>query len=221
MTTNVGATDRTTVRRLSHKAVNDAATVHAILDAGLVARVAVVIDGQPYIIPVGYARDGDRVLIHGSTGSRLFRALANGAPTCFEVTLIDGIVLARSALESSMQYRGVIALGVCTELKGEEKTAALIRITDHLLPGRTEEARKATKKETAATCVLALDLSEASCKISDAAPEDVPEDLVDPVYSNIWAGVVPIKEVFGEPIADELTVEKGIPAPDYLATWKR
>ncbi len=221
MTTNVGATDRTTVRRLSHKAVNDPATVHAILDAGLVARVAVVIDGQPFIIPVGYARDGDRILIHGSTGSRLFRALADGVPTCIEVTLIDGIVLARSALESSMQYRSVIALGVCTELKGEEKYDALLRITDHLLPGRTDEARKSTKKEAAATCVLALDLTEASCKVSDSPPEDVPEDLVDPVYSNIWAGVVPITESFGTPVADELTVKKGIPAPDYLSTWKR
>ena len=221
MTTQVGATDRTTVRRFPEKAVKDLSAVNAILDAGLVAHVSCVVDGQPFIMPVGYARDGDRVLFHGSTASRLFKNLAASQPCCFTVTLIDGMVLARSAFESSMHYRCVIALGSCEVLEGEEKENALIRITDHLLPGRTDEARKSAPKESKATLVLALSLDEVSCKVSEGDPDDVPSDLTDPIYSNIWAGYVPITEAFGEPVADAMTTEKGIPAPAYIADWKR
>lgn len=221
MSINVGSTDRTTVRRAPKKTVNDIDTVRAILDAGLVAHVACVIDGQPYIMPVGYARDGDRVLFHGSSASRLFKALADGQPTCFEVTLLDGLVLARSAFESSMNYRSVIALGTCTVLEGREKEEALLRITDHLLPGRTAHARITAPQENKATMMLALDLNECSCKVSNKFPEDDPDDLVDIRYSNIWAGIVPMKEVFGEPIPDPLTVEKGIDTPDYVKAWTR
>ena len=221
MNSNVGATDRTSVRRFPEKAVKDRGEVNAILDAGLVAHVSCVVDGQPYVMPVGYARDGDRVLFHGSTASRLFKTLATSQPCCFTVTLIDGMVLARSAFESSMHYRCVIALGLCEVLEGEEKEEALIRITDHLLPGRTDEARKSAPKESKATLVLSLALDEVSCKVSEGDPDDVPSDLTDPIYSNIWAGYVPITEVFGEPVADAMTIEKGIPAPAYLADWKR
>lgn len=221
MQNSVGATDRTAVRRFPEKAVTDRARVNAILDAGLVAHVSCVVDGQPFVIPVGYARNGDRVLFHGSTASRLFKNLATGQPCCLTVTLLDGMVLARSAFESSMNYRCVIALGSCEVLEGEEKEAALIRITDHLLPGRTDHARKAAPKESKATLMLALNLDEVSCKVSEGDPDDVPSDLVDPIYSNIWAGYVPMNEVFGEPVPDPLTIEKNIPIPEYLKKWKR
>lgn len=221
MTNPVGATDRTSVRRVPEKEVKDLTAVNAILDAGLVAHVSCVVDGQPFVMPVGYARDGDRVYFHGSTASRLFKTLATGQPCCFTVTLLDGMVLARSAFESSMNYRCVIALGTCEVLEGEEKEAALIRITDHLLPGRTNHARKAAPKESKATLMVAMNLDEVSCKVSEGDPDDVPSDLTDPIYSNIWAGYVPMKEVFGNPVADPMTAEKNIPIPDYIQNWKR
>ena len=217
----VGATSRTKVRRAPEKTVVDREIVNAILDAGLVAHVACVVDGQPFVMPVGYARDGDRVLIHGSAASRVFKALAAGQQTCLTVTLLDGIVLARSAFESSMNYRCVIALGVCEVLEGEEKEQALLRITDYLLPGRTEHARVSAPKESKATLMLALPLTEVSCKVSENFSEDDPDDLVDPIYSNIWAGYVPLKEVLGEPVPDPLTLEKGLPVPEYIKSWSR
>ncbi|MGD9954672.1 MAG: pyridoxamine 5'-phosphate oxidase family protein, partial [Candidatus Nanopelagicales bacterium] len=164
---------------------------------------------------VAYARDGDRVLFHGSTGSRLFRALADGAPTCFTVTLLDGLVLARSAFESSMHYRGAMVLGSCTVLEGEEKDDTLRMISDHLLPGRWADIREPSRKELAATVMLALPLDEASVKISDGDPDDDPQDLDRP----IWAGVVPIREVFGEPRPDERGAAH--PVPDYVKGWTR
>lgn len=221
MNNRVGATGRTSVRRFPEKAVRDTDAVNAILDAGLVAHVSCVVDGQPFVMPVGYARDDDRVLFHGSTASRLFKTLATGQPCCFTVTLLDGMVLARSAFESSMNYRCVIALGTCEVLEGNAKEAALLRITDHLLPGRTDHARKVAPKESKATLMLAMNLNEVSCKVSEGDPDDVPSDLTDPIYSNIWAGYVPMKEVFGEPMADPMTTEKNIPIPDYIQNWKR
>lgn len=190
-----GGTERTRLRRLPGKAVTDRAVLHAILDAGRVAHVG--IDG-PFVLPVGYARDGDRVLIHGSTGSRLFRALAAGAPACFALTILDGLVLARSGFESSMNYRSVVAFGAFTELAGEEKTAGLRRLTEHLSPGRWEAMRPPLPKELAATLVLALPLAEWSVKVSDDWPHDAEEDRAWPV----WAGVVPIVETLGEPMPD-------------------
>ena len=221
MTTTVGATPRTKVHRVPEKAVSDTQRVHDILDAGLVAHVACVVDGQPFVVPVGYARDGDRVLFHGSAASRLFKTLAAGQPTCFEVTLLDGLVLARSAFESSMNYRSVMALGVCDELEGQEKLDALLRITDHLLPGRSADARPTSPQEAKATTVLALSLDECSCKVSDKMPEDDPADLVDEVYSGIWAGVVPMREVFDAPLADPQATSRGAAVPGYVTTWRR
>lgn len=221
MTINVGATPRTVVHRAPSKTVTDIQAVYDILDAGLVAHVACVVDGQPYVLPVGYARDGDRVLFHGSNASRLFKTLATGAPTCMSVMLLDGLVLARSAFESSMNYRSVMALGSCVVLEGQEKEDALLRITEHLLPGRTAHARPSAPKESAATMVLALDLAESSCKVSNKFPDEDPDDLVDPVYGNVWAGYVPIREVFGDPVADPQTVERAIPTPDYIKAWRR
>jgi nitroimidazol reductase NimA-like FMN-containing flavoprotein (pyridoxamine 5'-phosphate oxidase superfamily) len=213
----VGATPRTRVRRIPEKAVRDRTALHAVLDAGLVAHVAVQgEDGQPFVVPVAYARDGERVLFHGSTGSRLFRGLAEGAPTCLTVTLLDGMVLARSTFESSMHYRSAMVLGSCTVLTGAEKLAALELVTEHLLPGRWTEARHPSRKELNATLVLALPLDETSVKISDGPPSDVPED----VHLPIWAGTVPLREAFGRPVpAPDLEYE--VDVPGYVKKWKR
>lgn len=211
-----GSSTRTRVRRLPEKAVTDRAVLHAVLDAGLVAHVAVVdADGQPYVVPVAYARDGERVIFHGSTGSRLFRSLATGAPTCLTVMLLDGLVLARSANESSMNYRSAMVLGRCEVLEGEEKDRALRVVSDHLLPGRWDDIRPPSRKELAATLVLALPLDEASVKISAGPPDDLEEDVDRPV----WGGVVPIVESFGAPEPDELGA--AYPTPGYVETWTR
>ncbi|MGN6301966.1 MAG: pyridoxamine 5'-phosphate oxidase family protein [Angustibacter sp.] len=205
---------RTRVRRLPEKQSGDRAALDALLDAALVAHVAVVDQGQPYVLPVGFARDGDRLVIHGSSASRLFRALGDGVPTCLTVTITDGVVVARSAFESSMHYRSAMVLGTCTELKGEAKSVALQHLTDRLLPGRTVDARPASAKELAATKVLALPLEEWSLKISDGAPDDAADDLDRPV----WAGVVPIEHRFGEPVsAPDLRFD--VPVPDYVRAW--
>jgi hypothetical protein len=204
------------VRRIPEKAVEDRGTLEAVLDAGLVAHVGIVDDaGQPFVVPVAYARDGDRLLVHGSTGSRLFRRLADGEPACVTVTLLDGLVLARSAFESSMNYRGVMALGSFTVLDGEERERALRLITDHLLPGRWDDIRPPSRKELAATLVLAMPLDEVSVKVSDKEPEDDPQDVDRPV----WGGRVPILEQFGAPVPDERGA--AYPVPDYVTAWTR
>lgn len=214
-----GSTPRTRVKRIPEKAVTDRETAYAILDAGLVAHVAVVTDDQPYVVPVGYARVGDEVIFHGSSASRLFKTLSTGAPTCLTVTLLDGLVLARSLFESSMHYRTVMALGSCRLLEGDEEVSALLDLSERLMPGRTTEARHPAPQELKATITLALPLDEISVKVGDGPPEDLPEDLVDPVYSRIWAGYVPITESLGEPVADELA--QGIPVPVYVREWRR
>lgn len=210
-----GATDpraqRTRVRRLPEKQQSSAADLHAVLDAGRVAHVGLVEAGQPFVLPVGYARVGDAVLLHGSTGSRLFRALAAGAPCCLTVTLLDGWVLARSSFESSMHYRSAMVLGTATSLDGERKLAGLRAMSERWLPGRWDDARRPNAKELAATLVLSLPLDEWSVKVSDAPPEDDPADLDLPV----WAGTVPVREVWGEPVAAP-DLRAPCPVPDYL-----
>jgi nitroimidazol reductase NimA-like FMN-containing flavoprotein (pyridoxamine 5'-phosphate oxidase superfamily) len=204
------------VRRIPEKAVTDRVALHAVLDAGLVAHVAVTDDeGRPYVVPVAYARDGERVLFHGSTGSRLFRRLADGEPTCLTVTLLDGLVLARSAFESSMHYRSAMVLGTARVVEGDDADHALRVISDHLLPGRWADIRPPSRKELAATLVLALPLDECSVKISAGPPDDAEEDLDRPV----WAGHVPIREVLGTPVPDERGA--AYPVPDYVASRTR
>ncbi len=216
----VGATARTRVHRLPEKAVTDRAILHAVLDAGRVAHLAVVEDGQPFVVPVAYARRDDEVLFHGSTASRLFRRLAEGQPTCLTVTLLDGLVLARSLFESSMTYRSAMVLGHARRLEGEDELDALRVISEHLLPGRWSQARHPSPKERKATMVLALPLDEASVKVSAGGPADDPDDLVDPVLSRLWAGVVPITEVLGTPVPDE-HCPSGTPVPEYIREWGR
>jgi uncharacterized protein len=204
----------TTVRRLPHHQVGDLAVLHAVLDAGRVAHVGFVEGGQAYVVPLAYARDGDRVLVHGSTASRAFRALAAGAAACLTVTLLDGLVLARSAFETSMRYRSAMVLGAFTPVRtNEQKAAALQRISDQSVPGRWADVRPPTRQELAATAVLALPLDEWSVKVNDGWPEDETADLQSPA----WAGVVPVAVTLGEAVpAPDLAPGTAVPA--YLAS---
>jgi uncharacterized protein len=186
----------------------------ALLDSALIGYIAVVTDGWPYVLPVAIARDGDRVIVHGSTGARLFRGLANGEPTCLTVMILDGLVLARSQFESSMHYRSAMVLGRCTPLLGDDREAALAVLTEHLMPGRGADSRQSTKKEFAQTSVLALPIEEWSLKVSDGEPGDEEKDINLP----FWAGVLPLHHVWGEP-KDAANLPPGIPVPPYLATW--
>lgn len=196
------------------------AALHHVLDSGLVAHVAVVTDGQPFVIPVAYARRGNEVLFHGSSASRLFTSLAAGQPTCLTVTLLDGLVLARSAFESSMNYRSAMVIGVARRLDGDDELDALRVITEHLIPGRWSDIRHPVPKERAATITLALKLDECSVKMRSGGPDDVPSDLTDPVYSRVWAGHVPMHESFGKSVADDHTPAE-VPVPEYVLKWKR
>jgi len=208
--------DRTRIRRIPENAVTDRSVMLRVVDAGKVGHVAVVSEGQPYILPVGYARRDNDIIIHGSTGSRLFRALAEGEPTCFTVTHVDGIVAARSAFHSSMHYRSVMVLGMAHRLYGDDELDALRVLTEHLIPGRWSDARHPNTKERAKTMTLALPLDEWSVKVGDGPPDDEPEDYRDEPFSHIWAGVIPLRIVSDQPVPDDQTREFGVPLPTYL-----
>lgn len=199
------------MRRLPENQVHDVAVLHAILDEALHASVGIEVDGQPFVLPMACARDADRLLLHGSTGSRLMRALAGGAPACASVTHLDGLVYARSAFESSMRYRSATVLGVASEVPPGERLRALELLTEHLLPGRWAELRAPTTKELAATTVLQLPLEEWSVKVSTGFAEDPPADLAQP----IWAGAVPLRVVSGPP-EDAPDLAPGHPVPDHV-----
>ena len=202
---------RTDVRRLPAKQLRGRPALDGVLDAGRVAHVAVVEDGQPFVLPLAYARHGDVLVLHGSTGSRLFRTLADGAPTCATVTVVDGLVLARSAFEASMHYRSATVLGSCERLVGGDALAALEALSEHVLAGRWADVRPPTQKELAATSVLALPLDEWSVKVSDGWPDDAPEDM----DLDVWAGVLPLHEAAGVPVAAP-DLPPGTALPAYL-----
>ena len=205
-------TNRTQVHRLPKRAVYDKAQVHAILDEGRICHVGFVLDGQPFVIPTGYARRGDTLYIHGSAASRMVRESSSGIPISVTVTLLDGFVLARSAFHHSMNYRSVVILGRARLVTdADEKMEALRSFTNHIVAGRWEEVRQPTPTEMKATSVLALALEEVSAKVRAGGPIDDEEDYALPV----WAGVVPVRLEAGEPIPDErlapgvATVDKG------------
>ena len=192
-------TDRTRVRRLPARGVFDRAAIYAILDEGFVCHIAFAIDGQPYAIPTGYARLGDALYLHGSAASRMVRQLSAGLEVCVTVTLVDGLVLARSAFHHSMNYRSAVVLGRARLVTDrDEKYAALRAFTDQVVPGRWAEVRPITEPELKGTAVLALPIEEASAKVRTGPPLDDGDDLTWPV----WAGVVPLVMTPGELVPD-------------------
>lgn len=211
-------TDRTTVRRRRERGSHDRAVIHAILDEGLVCHVGFTDpEGHPVVIPMAYGRRGDHLLLHGSVASRLMRRLADGAEVCVTVTLVDGLVLARSTFHSSMNYRSVVVFGRAREVTDEAgKAAALAALTEHLAPGRGADARGPTAQELAATTVLELPLGEASAKMRGGPPKDAQEDYALPV----WAGVVPLSLAAGTPEPDP-RLPPSTPLPDYLHPYRR
>jgi len=192
-------TDRTQLRRLPDRGKYDATTVHAILDEAFLCHVGFVVDGQPFVIPTGYARVGDTLYIHGSAASRMLKSLAGGVQVCVTVTLVDGLVLARSAFHHSMNYRSVVILGRATAVEDrEEKSRALEAFTNHIVNDRWDYLRPVTESELKGTAVLALPLKEVSAKVRTGPPKDEAEDYALP----IWAGVIPLRLTAREPVPD-------------------
>lgn len=192
-------TERTQVRRRPERGTFDRAAVYAILDQAFVCHVAFAVDGQPYAIPTGYARLGDALYLHGSAASRMVRQLAAGVDVCVTVTLVDALVLARSALHHSLNYRSVVVLGRAHLVTDrDEKYEAMRAFTNHVVPGRWDEVRPITEQEIKATAILALPIQEASAKLRTGPPIDDEDDLAWPV----WAGVVPLLSTAGELVPD-------------------
>ncbi|CAL9381201.1 pyridoxamine 5'-phosphate oxidase family protein [Streptomyces sp. enrichment culture] len=208
-------TDRTVPTRSPDRASYDRDLVHAILDEAYVCHLGFVRDGAPVVLPTLYARVGETLYVHGSTGSRPLRAAGQadpGLPVCLTVTHVDGLVLARSAFHHSINYRSVVVHGVARDVTDpEEKRRALDALVDHVVQGRSADSRPANKKELAATAVLRLELDEVSAKLRTGGVNDEPEDLALPH----WAGVVPVRKTYGTPIPDP-ALAAGTGLPDYL-----
>lgn len=210
--------ERTRIRRIGEHAAYDRATIDAILDEGLVAHLGLVAeDGTPVVIPTLHARRGDEVLVHGSAASRMIRTGASGAPVSLAVTLLDGVIVARSLFESSMAYRSVVIVGVARAIDDpDEKLPALLALSERLIPGRTTEARLPNAKELAATRVLSIPLDEATAKVSPPVVSDAAEDVDLP----IWAGIVPLSTAVGEPATDA-SVPAAIAVPRSVREFGR
>jgi uncharacterized protein len=210
-------TERTTVRRRPQRASYDRATVEAILDEGLFCHVGFLVDGQPYVIPTIYARVGDRLYIHGSAASRMLRTLCEGVPVCVTVTLLDGLVLARSAFHHSMNYRSVVILGTAVEVPEQiEKLGALKAIVEHVVPQRWEDVRWPSEQELKATLVLSLPLEEVSAKVRTGPPLDDEEDY----QLRCWAGEVPLRLVPQAAVPDP-RLDREILPPSYVSHYQR
>jgi nitroimidazol reductase NimA-like FMN-containing flavoprotein (pyridoxamine 5'-phosphate oxidase superfamily) len=202
-----------TVRRRAGRGKYDRETIDAILDEGRFAHVGIATDGQPFVIPVLFARDGDRIYVHGSPLSRLVKTLAAGVPMCLTVTLLDGLVLARSAFHHSMNYRSVVILGEGRVIQDrEQKLEALRMIVDHVVPGRSDDVRGPSDKELNATEVISLAINEASAKIRTGPPVDDAEDYA----LGVWAGELPLSLIAGAPVPDERCAAS---IPDYVVSY--
>ncbi len=207
-------TDRTKVRRLPDRGRYDRETIDAILDEGMVCHLGFAVDGRPWVMPTIYSRVGDRLYLHGATANHALKTLASGVEACVTVTLIDGLVLARSAFHHSMNYRSVMIFGTAERVDDEqEKYDAFAAMVDHLVPGRTADTRMPRSDELRKTLVVRLALDECSAKIRTGGPIDDADDM----DNGHWAGVLPLALVPGRPQPD--TGHTG--APDYLTTWTR
>jgi len=203
---------RSRVKRLAKRGAYDRATVYGILDAGLIGHVGYVIDGQPFVTPTAYWRDGDVLYWHGSSASRMLRHLAQGMPACLAVSHLDGLVLARSGFHHSLNYRSVMAFGRARLVEDPaQKGAALDAFLERLYPGRTLTLRPTTAQEIKATKVIAMEIEEASAKVRNGGPVDDEEDYALP----IWAGVIPVRQVIGADVPDP-RLAPGIARPPHL-----
>lgn len=210
-------TERTTLKRLPKRAEYDRAAVFEILDEAFICHVGFIVDGRPVVIPTSYVRVGDDVYIHGSAASRLLRSLEEGIDVCMTVTLVDGLVLARSAFHHSINYRSVVIFGQANVVDdSDEKTRALHAFTEHVVPGRWEDVRPPDENELRATLVLKVPLTEVSAKVRTGPPIDDDEDY----KLAVWAGVVPLKLAAGAPVIDG-RVLPGIEAPQYVREYSR
>ena len=214
---NFPETERTTVRRMPKRASYERAVVEAILDEGLICHVGFVIDGQPYVIPTIHARVGDRLYVHGSAASRMLRAVQEGIPVCVTVTLLDGLVLARSAFHHSINYRSVVILGTAVEVTDRtEKFAALKAVVEHVVPQRWEDVRWPSEQELKATIVLKLPIEEVSAKVRTGPPIDDEADYQLPC----WAGEIPLRLVAQMPVPDPRLDPFTVP-PAYVRDYCR
>jgi uncharacterized protein len=214
---NLNRTARTTLKRLPQRGAFDRESINQILDEGFICHVGFAVDGQPNVIPTGYARAGERLFIHGSQASRMLRTVGQGIEVCLTVTLIDGLVLARSAFHHSMNYRSVVVFGRAVVVDGrEEKLAALRVLSDHMVPGRWDDVREPNERELQLTTVLSLPLNEASAKVRTGPPLDDEEDY----EMSVWAGVIPLRLVADAPTPDpRLPAE--IEPPPYARDYSR
>jgi uncharacterized protein len=209
--------ERTRVVREPHRAVYEREAIYKILDEALVCHVGFTVEGQPFVIPTMFARVGDELYLHGSAASRMLRNLSLGAPVCVTVTLIDGLVLARSVFNHSMNYRSVVALGQAKLIDDPgEKLRALQAFTEKLIRGRWQDARQPSEKELKATNIVKLPLTEISAKVRTGAVEDDAEDYA----LDVWAGVIPLRVVPDAPIREE-RCNPSIPTPEYASNFKR
>ena len=208
-------TKRTELRRIPDRGSRDWETIHQILDAGFLASVGFCVDGQPFVIPTLYGRDGEKLLLHGSAASRMLRQLETGVPACVTVTLVDGLVLSRSAFDHSMNYRSVVAFGTARKVvDSDQKIKSLRVISEHLIAGRWADVRGPSEKELKATTVLEFSIEEASSKVRSGPPLDDESDYGLPV----WAGVLPLEIKSRPPKPDDKLI-KGVSLPDYVRRY--
>ena len=217
MTTEIKQTERTKLKRLPKRGKFDRETVYKILDEAFVCHIGFSVEGQTFVIPTAYGRKGDTLYVHGSAASRMMREMSKGIDVCVTVTLVDGLVLARSAFHHSINYRSVVIFGRAEIVWDEvEKNDALFAFTEHLIKGRWAEVREPNSIELKGTTVLRLEINEASAKMRTGNPVDDEEDM----NLDVWAGVIPFKIKVGNPVDDAL-LKDGITAPDYVINYKR
>jgi uncharacterized protein len=217
MSTSSAPTPRTRVVREPQRAVYDRSVVNRILDEGFICHLGFAVDGQPFVIPTSYGRHEDVLYIHGSAASRMLRNVSGGIPLCVTVTLLDGLVLARSIFNHSMNYRSVVVLGTGSAIDDrEEKVTALRLLSEHIVPGRWNEVRQPNEKELKATTILRVPIQEFSAKVREGPVIDDEEDYAFPV----WAGVLPLNLVTGDAI-DDSRLAQGIEVPEYVKSYSR